>query len=420
MSQVLNKYNIEALLSFVLILSLIGIPTTLTTPAFANTLKSVPTNGTKRQDAGDAYGALALSFELNQGQTNQRVKFLARSEGYVLFLTATEAVMALDNPAAHQKGKENRDALHRAGDSAARPPRRIVRMKLEGANPEPRIEGLEQLPATSNYFTGSNPADWHTGIPSFNRVRYTQVYPGIDMVYYGNQRRLENDFVVAPGARPDVIQVAFSGIKDFEIDRMGDLVLRTEQGNIRQSKPVAYQEANGVKEDVPVSYVPTGVDHVGFHVGAYDPTRPLIIDPVLTYSTYLGGSGFDQGYAIAIDSLGNAYVTGATAAIDFPTTPGAFQPSSRGGDAFVTKINPSGTALVYATYLNGASGNGIAVDSNGNAYITGEAETTNFPTTPSAFQTAPMGFDTFVTKLNPAGSARGYSAARRGSVVRLS
>ena len=154
-------------------------------------------------------------------------------------------------------------------------------MKLEGANPDPRIEGLEQLPATSNYFAGSDPAAWHTNIPSFTRVRYAQVYPGIDMVYYGNQRRLEYDFVVAPGANPDIIQMAFSGIKDFEIDRMGDLVLRTEQGNIRQSKPVAYQEANGVKEEVSVSYVANGMDRVGFQVGAYDPTRPLIIDPVL-------------------------------------------------------------------------------------------------------------------------------------------
>src|SRR6476661_8824558 len=147
MSPVLNKYNfcIEALLCFVLILSLVGIPTTLTTPAFANIPKSVLANGTRRPDAGDAYGALPLSFELNQGQTNDEVKFLARSEGYVLFLTATEAVMALDNPAAHKKRKDNRESRSRtddieSGDSRTRPPRPIVRMKLEGANPDPRIE----------------------------------------------------------------------------------------------------------------------------------------------------------------------------------------------------------------------------------------------------------------------------------------
>jgi len=415
MSPLLNKYNfcVEALLCAILTLSLIGIPTiTSTTPAFGNIPKP-PANTVRRSDPG---GAIPLSFELNQGQTNERVRFLTRSEGYVLFLTATEMVMALDNPAAHQNGKENREVRSRAEDSVVRAPRRIVRMKFEGANPDPRIEGLEQLPATSNYFGGSDPAEWHTDIPSFTRVRYAQVYSGIDMVYYGNQRRLENDFVVAPGADPNVIQMAFRGIKDFEIDRMGDLVLRTEQGNIRQSRPVAYQEANGGRVEVSVSYVANGVDRIGFQVGDYDPARPLIIDPVLTYSTYLGGSGFDQGYAIAIDSLGNAYVTGATAAIDFPTTPGAFQTNYGGGDAFVTKINPSGSALVYSTYLNGASGNGIAVDSDGNAYITGEAGTTKFPTTGGAFQTTPMGFDTFVTKLNAAGSALVYSARFGGNL----
>ena len=424
MSPVLNKFDfcIEAFLCFILTVSLIGIPVTLMrTPVFANIPNPHPASRIIQHDPANTYGALPLSFELNQGQTNPQVRFLARSGGYVLFLTATEAVMALHNPAAHKKGKENRESRNgtddkESGKNVAQPPRRIVRMKLEGANPDPRIEGLEQLPTTSNYFAGADPAAWHTNVASFTRVRYTQIYPGIDMVYYGNQRRLEYDFVVAPGCNPDIIKMAFGGINDFEIDRMGDLLLRTEQGNIRQSKPVAYQEANGVREEVSVSYVPIGVKRVGFHVGAYDHTRPLIIDPVLTYSTYLGGSGFDQGYAIAIDSLGNAYVTGQTAAIDFPITPGAFQTNYGGGDAFVAKLNPSGSALVYSTYLNGASGNGIAVDSAGNAYVTGDAGTTNFPTTAGAFQTSPMGFDTFVTKLNAAGSALVYSARFGGNL----
>src|SRR5215203_6343235 len=143
---------------------------------------------------------------------------------------------------------------------------------------------------------------------------------------------------------------------------MGDLLLHTAMGDIRQSKPVAYQEADGVREAVSVDYVPNGMGQVGFQVGAYDHARPLIIDPVLVYSTYLGGSGFDQGYAIAVDSLGNAYVTGQTAAIDFPTTAGAFQTNYGGGDAFVAKLDPAGTSLVYSTYLASAGGNGIAVD----------------------------------------------------------
>jgi len=442
-----SNFRTSVLLCFILTLSLIGIPATLLTtgasangrmPGFASPAP-LAANRTKPRGPGAAYGALPLSFEINQGQTNGRVKFLARSAGYLLFLTSTEAVMALDNPAAHRKGKENREARNRtdegesgeigvaparsnrearliANENEPRPPRSIVRMRLQGANPSPRIEGLEQLTATSNYFAGPDPAKWRTNIPSYNRVRYAEVYPGIDMVYYGDQRQLEYDFVVAPGSNPDVIQMTFAGIQSFEISRMGDLLLHTAQGDIRQSKPVAYQEANGVREEVFASYVPNGVGRVGFQLGAYDPARPLIIDPVLIYSSYLGGSGFDQGYAIAVDSLGNAYVTGKTAATDFPTTAGAFQTNYGGGDAFVAKLNPAGSALVYSTYLNGASGNGIAVDSTGNAYVTGEAGPTNFPTTPGAFQTSPMGYDAFVTKLNPAGSALVYSTRFGGNL----
>jgi len=353
--------------------------------------------------------ALPLNFELNQGQTHKRVKFLARSEGYVLFLTSTEAVMALDNPAAHRKGKEDLDAR----EEKPRPPRSIVRMKLEGANPAPQIEGLDPLTTRSNYFAGADPTAWRTNIPNYARVRYSQVYPGIDMVYYGDARRLEYDFIIAPGSDPETIEIAFG--QDFEIDRMGDLVLHTKQGDVRQSKPTAYQEVNGIKEEVPVSYIVKNRQSIGFQPGAYDPALPLIIDPVLVYSTYLGGSGFDQGYAIAVDSLGNSYVTGQTAAIDFPTTPGAFQTEYGGGDAFIAKLNPSGSALVYSTYLASASGNGIAVDSAGNAYVTGDAGPLNFPTTAGAFQTAPMGGDAFITKLNPTGSALVYSARFGGN-----
>ena len=360
--------------------------------------------------------ALPLNFELNQGQTHKRVKFIARAGGYVLFLTATEAVMALDNPAAHSKRKEDLDMRAESLEAKPRRPRSIVRMKLEGANPAPEIEGLDQSTTTSNYFAGSDPAAWRTNIQNYARVRYAQVYPGIDMVYYGDARRLEYDFIVAPGSDTEKIGIDFGGIQNFEIDLMGDLVLHTPQGDIRQTKPIAYQEMNGVKEEVPVSYMPRNEHSVGFQLGAYDLSRPLIIDPVLIYSTYLGGSGFDQGYAIAVDSLGNSYVTGQTAAIDFPTTAGAFQTQYGGGDAFVAKLNPSGNALVYSTYLASASGNGIAIDSAGNAYITGDAGATSFPTTASAFQTAPVGYDAFITKLNATGSALVYSARFGGNL----
>jgi len=423
------NFPINALLCFIVTLSVLGIPAPLLrsgvfayvqSPRFASEAPST-TEGPSQHGPGFGYAALPLSFEFNQGQTNKRVKFLARGAGYLLFLTTTEAVMVFENPAARRKGKENREARSLTDDkeldeSRPKPPRSIVRMKLRGANPAPRIEGLEQLMTTSNYFGGPDPAQWRTNIPNYNRIRYAQVYPGIDMVYYGNQRQLEYDFVVAPGSNPDLIQMAFQGIQGFEITRMGDLLLHTTQGDLIQSKPVAYQETNGVREEVFVNYVANEMGHVGFQLGYYDPARPLIIDPVLAYSTYLGGSGFDQGYAIAVDSLGSAYVTGRTAAIDFPTTAGAFQTNYGGGDAFVAKLNPAGTALVYSTYLNGGSGNGIAVDLAGNAYVTGEAGTLNFPTTPDAFQTTPMGYDAFVTKLNSAGSALVYSARFGGNL----
>jgi hypothetical protein len=408
------------LLCLIIMLSLIGIPVIFLTNC-ASASQPAAGSAVRQYHPHAAYDALPLSFELNEGQTNQAVKFLARSEGYVLFLTATEAVMALDNPSAHRKGKENREGgdgtnVFDSSHTRARPPRSIVRMKLDGANPEPQVEGLEQLATSTNYFAGSDPANWRTDISTYARVRYAEVYPGIDMVYYGNQRQLEYDFVIAPGANPEVIQIAFAGVQNFEITRMGDLLLHTAMEDIRQRKPVAYQETDGVREQISVDYVPNGAGRVGFQVGAYDPARPLIIDPVLSYSTYLGGSGFDQGYAIAVDSLGNAYVTGQTAAIDFPTTPGAFQTNYGGGDAFVAKLDPAGTSLIYSTYLHSASGNGIAVDFAGNAYVTGDAGPVSFPTTTGAFQTAPMGSDTFVTKLNPSGSALVYSARFGGNL----
>jgi len=394
---------------FLITCSLVAIPATFST--VNRTIEHQPTA---------ANSPLPLNFELNQGQTHERVKFLARSDGYVLFLTATEAVMALENPTTHRKGKEIHDARDRSHDFDAnkksRPPRSIVRMKLQGANPAPQVEGLDQLETSSNYFTGADPAAWRTNVPSYARVRYAEVYPGIDLIYHGEQRRLEYDFVVAPGSDSDAIRVAFAGIEGFEITPMGDLVLHTAGGDIRQRRPVAYQEENDIKQLVSIDYVPLGLNSVGFQLGDYDRSRPLIIDPVLLFSTYLGGSGFDQGYAIAVDSFGNSYVTGQTAAIDFPVTAGAFQTNYGGGDAFIAKLNPAGSALVYATYLNGASGNGIAVDSAGNAYVTGDAGPTSFPTTAGAFQTSPLGYDAFIAKLNATGSALVYSARFGGNL----
>jgi hypothetical protein len=361
----------------------------------------------------EAYGKSPLHFEANQGQTASQVKFLSRGPGYTLFLTPTEAVLTLKQAKGKDSLRATRHAL-REHDLTA------LRMKIEGANPSPRATGLEPLPGIVNYFIGDDPAQWRTNVTTYAKVRYDGLYPGVDLIYYGTQRQLEYDFVVRPGADPSSIALSFQGADRLEVDAQGDLVLHTAAGAIRMRKPVIYQEGGGVRKEISGGYVLMGEHLVGFQVAAYDASRPLIIDPVLSYSTYLGGSGFDdQGLGIAVDAAGNAYVTGFTDSLDFPTTAGAFQPTLGGfgfNDAFVMKFNPTGSALVYSTYLGGRGGDeglGIAVDAAGNAYVTGDTGSTDFPTTAGAFQ--PGGPGAFVTKLDPTGGALVYSTYLGGS-----
>src|SRR5438132_548275 len=364
-----------------------------------------------------AYGKLPLSFEANDGQADPQVKFLSRGSGYTLFLTPTEAVLTLTKADGHAKRRISGEATlvepeKRAGT--------VLRMRLVGANPAPEVAGVGELPGKSNYFLGNDPTKWRTNVSTYAKVEYREVYPGVNLVYYGNQRQLEHDFVVSPGADPKVITLAFEGVDGVAIDALGDLVLRTVGGEVRLRKPVVYQEQNRQRAVIPTRYVLTAEHQVAFEVAAYDATKPLIIDPVLVYSTYLGGSGSDASSGIAVDTQGNAYVTGVTRSSDFPTTAGAFQ-TTFGGliNAFVTKLNPTGTALLYSTYLGGFGSNqgfAIAVDTLGNAYVTGGA-VRDFPTTLGAFQPAFGGgfFDAFVTKLNPTGTALVYSTFLGGS-----
>jgi hypothetical protein len=366
------------------------------------------------------YGKLPLHFEANRGQTDKDVRFLSRGTGYSLYLTSGEAVLVLTKP--------NPDAKHDVRGTQARPDPKApvksvaLRMSLVGAARQPLVSGLDELPGKANYFIGKDAAKWHTNVPTYAKVHYREIYPGIDLVYYGNQRQLEYDFVVAPGADPKKIALRFQGADKLEIDAEGDLVLHTAGGNIRQHKPIVYQEIDGTRQEIAGSYVRKGANRVGFHVATYDRSRPLIIDPlVLSYSTYLGGSFNDSVTSIAVDSAGNAYVTGIAQSTDFPTTPGSFQPTSGGTSTFVTstfvtKLNPAGSALVYSTYLsNDFFSAGIAIDADGNAYITGSASA-DFPTTQGAFQpNFGGGTDAFLAKLNPAGSALVYSTYLGGT-----
>ena len=358
-----------------------------------------------------SYAKMALTFEPNRGQTDSQVEFLSRGPGYTLFLTPTEAVLALRTP----EGK--RSAAERKSATRPEPPakRHVLRLRLVDANAAPQMTGLDALPGKSHYFIGNDPQKWHTNVPHYARVEYQDVYPGIDLIYYGNQRQLEYDFVVAPGADPQAITLSFDGADRVEIDSNGDLILHTPVGPIRQHKPLVYQEVKGARQELWGGYVLKDENRVGFDVAAYDARQPLIIDPVLSYSTYLGGSGDDLGFGIAVDGAGNAYVTGQTKSIDFPTEgpspDGPLQAYFGGGnnDAFVTKVRADGTALVYSTYLGGIydeDGWGIAVDGGGNAYVTGRTLSDDFPTTDGAFDSWFNGgwSDAFVAKLDATGA----------------
>jgi hypothetical protein len=314
-------------------------------------------------------------------------------------------------------------------------------MKLLGANPSPQVAGINKLPGKSNYFLGKDRKKWRTNVPIYTKVKYDSVYPGVDLVYYGNQGQLEYDFVVGPGADPRAIKFALQGATKVAIDASGDLVAELDGREIRLHKPLVYQpekrKSKLTQHSIEGNYVLTGDNQVGFRVSVYDPQKALVIDPVLKYSTYLGGSGDDWGSvfnfirAIGVDPRGNAYVIGTTDSIDFPTAD-AYQKEFAGGggglinpfggfavgDAFVAKLNAAGKALVYSTYLGGTGddyGEGIAVDAAGNAYLAGMTDSTDFPTM-NPIQTKNAGLaDMFVAKLNATGSALVYSTYLGGS-----
>jgi hypothetical protein len=312
----------------------------------------------------ETYGKLPLSFEVNQGQTDKSARFISRGSGYGLFLTSTEAVLSLHKPKAAAPTQTGKLASPALSAAAKKPPANTVQsgsdetatlhMKLVGGNPNPKITGLDELPGKVNYFRGKDPKQWRTNIPSYAKVKYEKVYPGIDLIYYGNQRQLEYDFIVAPGADPKAVRLAFAGADQLTIDKRGDLVLKSGDDDVRLHKPRVYQDINGKQREIEGRYVLYPVkshskSKVSFQVAAYDKSKPLVIDPVLVYSTYLGGSEFDIGSGIAVDSAGNTYVTGDTRSLDFPTTANPLQGDlrtvlGRGHDAFVTKLNAAGSA----------------------------------------------------------------------------
>ncbi len=393
------------------------------TPACAS-LPARPVADAARPQTVASYGNLPMSFAVNQGQTDAQVAFLSRGPGYALFLTPAEAVLSLRAPSLRAAIAAQPGASSPRADPNARAVA-VVRMRLVGADTGAQLTGIERLPGTSNYFIGGDPARWQRNVANYAKVKYAGVYPGIDLVYYGNQRELEYDLVLAPGADPARIALAFEGVEHLSLDAHGNLLLQTSHGDLAQHKPVIYQDIDGKRRHVEGGYLLGANNRVGFAIASYDTAQPLVIDPVLSYSSYLGGSGNDIGHAIAVDGAGNAYVTGETLSTNFPGASGSpIQPTKLGAanspDVFVTKLNAAGNALVYSTYLGGSAADvayAIAVDGAGNAYITGQTDSGTptpgslpYPTTAGALQTLyKLGGDAFVTKLNAAGSALVYS-----------
>ena len=364
-----------------------------------------PETSAQRASIVEGYGRLPLAFEANQGQTDPQVKFVSRGAGYNLFLTNTEAVLTLRRASRQESNSPTARALPPREKESA-----VLRMKLVDANAKTEVSGQNELSGKSNYFIGNDPKKWHTNVRQYARVRYAEVYPGVDLVYYGNQRELEYDFVLQPGTNPSAIRLGIEGASKLRLEQ-GDLVLTSAAGDVRLRSPHVYQEANGIWHEVRGRYVMTSRNEVGFRVGSYDRRRALVIDPVLAYSTYLGGSGDDRPFAITTDAAGNAYVTGGTLSPDFPTT-NPIQPAQHGGwDAFVSKLNADGSALIYSTYLGGGGDDNslsIAVGSTG-VYITGDTDSWDFPTRNPIQPTTHGSKDAFVTKINAAGNDLVYS-----------
>ncbi|MFN0123290.1 MAG: SBBP repeat-containing protein, partial [Blastocatellia bacterium] len=352
-----------------------------------------------------ALDKLPMSFEPNQGQAETATLFQSHGPGYNMQLRHTEAVLQLQRA----KGGGRRKKTSGAGTIAAASASAVLKMQMVGASRSPRVRGERQLPGKSNYYIGNDQRDWRTGIPQYAAVRYNEVWPGVDLAWYGNQQRLEHDFIVAPGASPRQIRLAFRSAGNARlkprISRNGDLILRARGGHLRLLKPVIYQEHKGIRQEIRGRYVRRGNKQIGFQVAAYDRGLPLVIDPVLVYSTYLGPASPDWANDIAVDPAGNVYLTGASF---FP---------AEGLNAYVAKLNAQGTALLWSTALIGGKddiGFGVAIDPAGNAYVTGQTKSLNFPVR-NALQPRLGGaercgsqpncsWDAFVTKVDSAGA----------------
>lgn len=393
------------------------------------------------------YAKLPLAFEANQGQAPDDVRFVSHDAGYTLYLTDSKAVLALRS-AGGKSYRERGTVESRESKVEARKPKSenrnsVLTMSLVGGNPNAVVRGIDQLPGTSNYLIGSDPAKWRTGVPNYGKVTYEGVYPGVDLVYYGRQGRLEYDFEVAPEADPTGIALEFgafdhsgqqSGQKfaqsagvepaPLRLDANGNVVVHTAAGELQLHRPVVYQrDARGTRTVAARYELDRNRSEIRLRLGAYDRREALVIDPALSYSTLLDGTPAVPFGGIAVDSGGNAYVTGGTLDSAFPVTSGAFQTTLNGtSNVYVTKLNPQGTGAVYSTYIGGSgydTGNAIALDSAGDAYVTGSTSSSDFPThnpiQSSCLACGSGSSDPFIFELNSTGTGLVYSTYLGGS-----
>jgi hypothetical protein len=392
--------------------------------------RPAPTSSRSATSEGDNmrsnYGKAPLMFEENQGQTNSQVRFLSHRSGYSLFLTAGGMVLALRPSETNSLTDASTAPVPSRNASRVSPIRQlekafrerkstVLTIDLVGATAAPAIIGEEALSTKVNYFIGRDPSKWRRNVPTYSKIRYRSVYPGIDLVYYGNNQRLEYDFDLAPGADATQIQFDVKGSDALNVDSAGNLVLTKGSSELRFQAPIVYQEHNGKRAPVAGAYVLRDGTHVGFEVGNHDVTQPLVIDPVLVYSSFLGGRNEDFSNGVAVDSTGDAYVVGITDSPDFPLA----SITSTQFRMLLTKFDPTGSTLLFADYFGGTSGGdeayAIALDSSGSVYVTGCATSSDFPVVNPYQSTLSGSQDAFLVKFSADGSSIVYSTYLGGS-----
>jgi hypothetical protein len=372
---------------------------TVKTPPLNATLASAPRIKSN-------YGKLPLVFEANQGQTDPQVRFLFRGNRYTAFLTSGSMVLTLRPTKVMSTAIGNTAPLSNSTAPAA-----SVEFQLAGAAKNPAVVGEGPLSTRVNYFIGNDRSKWHTNIPTYQQVRYQNVYPGIDLVYYGNHRRLEYDFVVSAHADPSQIDLRIKGAKSVHLDPENNLILETGSGELHFQSPVVYQQIRGQRVPVQGSFAVKDSSHITFLLSQYDRNQPLVIDPVLEYGTYIGGSGDDQASGIAVDGTGSVYVAGYTDSTDFPAATLGSLPSGT-THVFVAKLDATGSNLVYADYIGGNSqdyGYALALDGSNHVYVTGSTASSDFPTVNAYQGTYPGSFNAFLTEISAEGSSLLYS-----------